>query len=175
MILFVYGGMYADMDAKCYQNLYHYMDESELMLIRSPNSPFRGITNFFMGSSARHPFLLAVLHAMTKSYYSVYHLAISSVGPLLSTGPALVALTFNRFIRQNPEYDMSTLLLPASIVRNDKKIKRLPQHIIAHFGHSAWVTNHGIIMDSMRIVILTAVILIMIYLIWCKPNKTICC
>jgi mannosyltransferase OCH1-like enzyme len=98
MILYRYGGLYADMDYYCVKpfdqvfNLY----KSSLYLVQTPNRSGEYVSNSLMFSEPHHPFWKSLLVEMEvqKSppiYYSK-HLCV-----MFTTGPGIVNRIFHRY------------------------------------------------------------------------------
>lgn len=166
MILLKFGGVYADMDASCCQNLDRYLEKYNLLLFRGL---LNAISNCIMAASTEHPFMNFLLNAMQKSYKGIWHMAVSGVGPLMATGPGLVTKCYKTFMRQYPSFKSSTVIIPKTAILTDETQTPNSRHLVAHFGHSTWVTNKGVIMDVVRG---TAICVVVVSLILSLPFIT---
>jgi mannosyltransferase OCH1-like enzyme len=81
-ILYKYGGIYADMDYKCFKNFYDLLPQDKISISESPYPNNEFIQNALMVSPAKHPFWLKVIEeAKNRTNYPV----------LVATGPVLLS------------------------------------------------------------------------------------
>ena len=81
-ILYKYGGIYADMDYKCFKNFYDLLPKDKISITESPYPNNEFIQNALMASPAKHPFWLKVIEeSKNRTNYPV----------LVSTGPVLLS------------------------------------------------------------------------------------
>jgi mannosyltransferase OCH1-like enzyme len=86
MILFKFGGIYADMDFECFTNFYDTLDQSKVNLAESPYKNNENLHNSLMASPQGHSFWLSVINN-AKSVCEIPDV-------LTSTGPRLLDKTY---------------------------------------------------------------------------------
>lgn len=115
MYLHKYGGVYADLDYECFDNIVDHLPQQEgVMLVESPLSLSEITQNSFMVAEAGHPFLYDVLlliseivsdvrdkhsvkYPFTKLYENVFFgRMLHTLSTLLMTGPATLDKAFVR-------------------------------------------------------------------------------
>lgn len=115
MYLHKYGGIYADLDYECFDNIVEHLPQQEgLMLVESPLSLSEITQNSFMIGETGHPFLLevqrliaeivadvrdkhSVKYPFTKLYENVFFgRLLHTLSTLLMTGPATLDKAFVR-------------------------------------------------------------------------------
>ena len=101
MILYRYGGLYADMDYYCNKSFDEVFSryKASLYLVQTPNGISKCVSNSLMYSMPRHPFWKCFLIEMERSkdtpiYYSK-HLTV-----MFTAGPGILNRTFNKFKKQ---------------------------------------------------------------------------
>lgn len=149
MLLYRYGGLYADMDYYCNKpfdevfNLY----QAPLYLVETPNGIGEYVSNSLMYSMPLHPFWKSVLIEMELSkdvpiYYSK-HLAV-----MFSAGPGMLNRVFNKYKRR---YTLKSwphkLFQPHKHTQNIYSLKDNEAYAI-HMSDGCW---HG--KDSLFIVL----------------------
>ncbi|CAH6421273.1 DXD sugar-binding motif protein [uncultured virus] len=61
LILHKYGGIYADMDIKCFKNFYNLLPQDKISLVESSYKENENLQNSLMVSPKHHPFWLEVI------------------------------------------------------------------------------------------------------------------
>jgi len=164
MLLIVYGGVYVDIDAECYTNMYHLMDKSSVILTQCKSLGYKYLNNFYLAAEATHPFFWFVLKRMESKHRGLMHLSHSVVSPLFVTGPALIASSYRKFARTQPLKSRSIKIINANLVKSD--IRDSGKFLFGHFSHAKWVTHSGLIVDVLRGAIsLFVVIVVAIFLL----------
>lgn len=81
MILYLYGGIYLDMDYEVLENFYSQLDPNHPSIVESPFPNMENLQNSLMASPARHPFWLKVLREMASSSTVFFHSVLDATGP----------------------------------------------------------------------------------------------
>lgn len=122
MLLYKYGGIYSDLDIVPNEDVFRYLKDGKIFLIKSANS-HNITTNMFMASEPGQPFWLEVLEA-TKCYLPFYavgkHLKV-----MMSTGPLMLSSVVEK-TKSIITYLPATLFNPSNIkeVDSGKSAKR---------------------------------------------------
>lgn len=124
-ILYIYGGVYIDIDTICYGNIDNFLDEHiEFMTpIDLNNSPYLGtynLSNGFIASVAKHPILL---NCIERVVYNVEN-NIVPFSNLDFSGPGVLGKSTNRFLNLNEEV---SFIGKQGITNNIKFLKFEPQ------------------------------------------------
>lgn len=98
MILYTYGGIYADMDLYCKKPIDKlFYDDADVYLLKSPNAGT--ITNCFMASKKGAKFWLYVIQVMTERARNPSPLWVSKhIIIMNTTGPAMLQSAYDEFI-----------------------------------------------------------------------------
>jgi mannosyltransferase OCH1-like enzyme len=98
MILYLYGGIYIDMDYEILSNFYSLLPIDKPSVVESPFPNVEKVQNSLMSSPPKHPFWLEVLREMASCSTIFYSSVLDSTGPrmldrvLERTGPSSVYL-----------------------------------------------------------------------------------
>ncbi|CAF0870043.1 unnamed protein product [Adineta steineri] len=87
IVLYVYGGIYLDLDIICLQSL----DQLRTFEFVIPKTMPVGLSNDFIVAQPRHPFLLQILNNLPKynrNYFTKYSTVMFSTGPMFLTQQA---------------------------------------------------------------------------------------
>lgn len=95
MIMYIYGGIYVDLDYNCLKSVEEIIGERDLVLVREPEEHENAmncqlISNSLMASTARNPFWLSVIDSI-KCKYSAICSSVSVPTAVHTTGPKLLA------------------------------------------------------------------------------------
>jgi mannosyltransferase OCH1-like enzyme len=86
-LMWIYGGLYFDLDFICVRSLDDYVETHDWLFCREPKDRSAvGVYSGLMGGQARHEFWLSVLHEMN----SRYRYSLMSSETLHMTGPILL-------------------------------------------------------------------------------------
>jgi mannosyltransferase OCH1-like enzyme len=151
LILYLYGGIYVDLDFECFKNMDPLLADTDLVLSYSSNVPV--ITNAIMMSKPRHPFWLRVLkhirRAPPKKWYE-----LSSLCVMRSTGPLMV----HRVAKKSGLFDdpRTTILkkqyfFPFNMMQKKQKLDHFPDAYGAHQHMCTWTNEHHAIRYSIYI------------------------
>jgi mannosyltransferase OCH1-like enzyme len=83
VILYHYGGIYADMDFECLKNFYHNLKPNTAYIVASPKT--HPSNNALMCSNVKNPFWLKVISECERQYKKYGH--IKQYNPIKLTGP----------------------------------------------------------------------------------------
>jgi len=157
LILYLYGGVYADLDFECFRNISRFL-KHDLVLSYSSNIPY--ITNAIMMSKPRHPFWIKLLKAI-KDAPPKRWIELESYYVLRSTGPVMV----DRVMRRTGVIDWKgTLILskkyffPFSMFQKRKRLQYFPHAYGAHQHMCTW-TNQQNVLKGVAIVSVGAIVL----------------
>lgn len=81
MILYIYGGLYLDMDYEVLCNFQHRLDPKRPNIVESPFPNVENVQNSLMASPPRHPFWLEVLREMASCSTIFHHSVLDATGP----------------------------------------------------------------------------------------------
>lgn len=126
-ILYKYGGIYADMDYKCFTNFYNIIPSDKISISESPYVHNEYLQNALMISPKNHPFWIqvieeAILRANDKSKNNYV---------LYQTGPVLISDIYYR------NKDMINVL-PKHLWNPDKDNQNESNIITKHYGSAVW-------------------------------------
>ena len=109
-ILYKYGGIYADMDYKCFTNFYNMVSSSKVSISESPHVQNEYLQNALMISPKEHPFWLKVIEKAKKraSFSTKPHDVLYETGPVLISdtyfeNPTMVDVLAKNYWNPNPE------------------------------------------------------------------------
>lgn len=159
LILYLYGGVYVDLDFECYRPLDSFL-HYDLVLSRSSN--LRCITNAIMMSAPRHPFWLKLLRTIQleppRKWYE-----LTSYYVLRSTGPVII----NRVAHEQGLFEQPGVKIlhrkfffPFNMLQKSRREARHhPDAFGAHHHQCTWTNDHTAIK-----VIVAAVVSLLIVL-----------
>ena len=81
MFLYLYGGIYIDMDFEILGNFFSFLHPSCPNIVESPFPNVEKVQNSLMASPPRHPFWLEVLREMASCSTVFYHSVLDATGP----------------------------------------------------------------------------------------------
>jgi hypothetical protein len=166
IILYLFGGLYIDLDFMCFKNLSPIIDRN-LLLVREPiefsAKNQTKISNSFMGSIPKHPFWLEWLDFICLSLKTNQNKTSGEVSNFTNvmntTGPANFGLFFSRSKYANIElvstcdiipltysYDGSNKIINECIHRNNNSNIISGDNYYKHFGnytHTKWFEGSG--------------------------------
>lgn len=155
IILYLYGGIYIDLDFVCYKNLSP-LCNNILLLVNEPsenNFYYNGkwnkkISNGFMGSSKKFNFWIELLdYIHDKTFPMKYDNVVSSV--METTGPIMLSKFFNNSIYSNIKLLSPCMIMPLishnilskDCGNNQKPIDKYYYKNIGNFTDTKW--NEG--------------------------------
>ena len=124
-ILYKHGGIYADMDYKCFKNFYDQLPSDKVSISESPYKENEHLQNALMISPKEHPFWIKVIEKATKR-------SGPGVDILKATGPVLVSDTYE----ENKHW---VNVLPVDLYNPHKDSPENEEYIAQHYGTSVWV------------------------------------
>jgi len=86
-MLYMYGGMYVDMDYMCYKNFWDIIPKDKICISESPFTHNEYLQNSLMISKPKHTFWLDVLEEASKRANSI---------TIIATGPNLITDLYNK-------------------------------------------------------------------------------
>lgn len=144
LILYLYGGIYVDLDFECYKNIGRFR-KYDLVFSYSGNAPY--ITNCIMMSVPGHPVWLKMLRAIQKAPAKQWY-ELKSYYVLRSTGPVMLDRVVNQWIDMQ---DTKVRVLPAkyffpfNMFQKYKQFRTFPQAFGAHHHMCTWTNDHNLL------------------------------
>jgi len=123
--LYKYGGIYADMDYKCFKNFHKLLPKDKVSIVRSPY-PWEHLQNAMMTSPPGHPFWMKVVDESKGR--------TKSKNILWSTGPMLIS---DVYFANSDDVNV----LPVDTYNPIKEAKDNPRMITRHLGTYSWVKD----------------------------------
>jgi len=160
VILYVYGGIYIDMDIKCLKNLNILLENNTYSAIFSvmPTAFFQQLILLFIGHSLNnliinngiifieknHPIMLETIKAAYNQRDTIYKHINNFLYIFYTTGPICLTNGVNNYTKTNPSSD-NILLLDSSYFENCLSINLdtcvPPEHAIGiHLYKGSWVS-----------------------------------
>ena len=99
-ILYVYGGIYLDMDMMCKKNLSHFLKYNFFFTNYAMQSWIKRYLNGIIGSRPQHPIFLTIF----KNIFLRKNIAHNVME---STGPGLFYYAVQEYVRNNPNNDIT--------------------------------------------------------------------
>lgn len=84
-VVYIYGGIYADLDTKCLVSANSWITDSEDLVV-GVETPHGALNNFVFAAASRHPALKTVLETLMDLYNSPYFLDKNSPTPVQDFG-----------------------------------------------------------------------------------------
>lgn len=81
MILYLYGGIYIDMDFEVLENFYNLLEPNRPSIVESPFPNVEKLQNSLMASPPGHPFWMEVLKEMASTSTVFFHSVLDATGP----------------------------------------------------------------------------------------------
>jgi mannosyltransferase OCH1-like enzyme len=105
-IIYIYGGVYADLDTQCIKPIESWVRDYELVISYEPPTA-DGIANFTFAAIARHPALLICLHRLMDRYNDPNFLdKLKPTGiPIQNFGQLAFAMGIKEYINLNHDDD----------------------------------------------------------------------
>lgn len=103
MILYLYGGIYIDMDMEVLRDFYHVMKGEDVYVVESPFPNVEKVQNSLMASPPRHPFWIAALRDIAGAAAVMRDSVLDCTGPRMldrvmeDHGRGVVILPFREF------------------------------------------------------------------------------
>ena len=130
-ILYKYGGIYADMDYKCFNNFYNIIPSDKISISESPYKYNEHLQNALMISPKNHPFWIKVINeAIPRSKDETKNEDI-----LYQTGPVLISDVYFK------NKDMVNVL-PKELWNPHKNDTNETNIITKHYGSVVWFNNN---------------------------------
>ncbi|CAK9066795.1 unnamed protein product [Durusdinium trenchii] len=140
-MLYLHGGLYADMDIELFQDPFPHLPAGRVSLVASPYVESERHQNSLMASAPRHPFWLAFVQEARRRFQnrSAYRTTWQLTGPQMLD--ALVEKTSSSWLH----------VLPAELFNQAMRSPgfRSPKIIARHFCTSVW--THEMHTESMRL------------------------
>jgi inositol phosphorylceramide mannosyltransferase catalytic subunit len=160
LILYLYGGIYVDLDFECYKNIDCFR-KYDLVYSYSGNMPF--ITNSIMMSRQNHPFWLSVLRTMQKQPPQKWY-ELKSYYVLRTTGPVMLDRVIQEysFVGDRVRILPSKYFFPFTMLQKYKRDHYFPQAYGAHHHMCTWTNDHQML-KGIGLVLIT---LISVCIVW---------
>jgi mannosyltransferase OCH1-like enzyme len=117
--LFVYGGVYADMDAECLRPLRDSLGRGDVILCRmGADAAFpHSVPNAVMASRPRQAFWLLAIRHMMQALETALAAGEPFPSPEALTGPVLLKKTYDAYV--SPDVDVATEIAPVFALLDD--------------------------------------------------------
>jgi inositol phosphorylceramide mannosyltransferase catalytic subunit len=160
LILYLYGGIYVDLDFECYKSIERFR-QYDLVFSYSGNAPF--ITNSIMMSRPGHPFWLKVLRQMQKMPPKKWY-ELKSYYVLRTTGPVMLHRVIQKynFSKDRILVLRSKYFFPFSMFEKHKRDHYFPQAYGAHHHMCTWTNDH----QMLKGLALVLVVVISLLIVW---------
>lgn len=120
-ILYHYGGLYVDLDAKCLRS-FEDLRSNQITLIGTPNASI--LSNYFMMGQRGHLFFKHCIDHLIYMSHSILHLKNSFLGAMMIAGPGYLSYRYISY--DDPAKDQTICLLDYCYFRGaDKKSQLL--------------------------------------------------
>lgn len=106
-LLYVYGGMYIDLDFETLKSFDRIEVNAPIVLSRSPNTPSYVTNDMMISRDERHPFWLAYLEEMCKEPGFLIRI-LRHVEVMHTTGPAALTRVMKAWPRKDEDIDVSS-------------------------------------------------------------------
>ena len=150
MILYIYGGVYTDLDTECFRPMTHLLENVTIGFGEEPPIPAKPIRigNAFLVSEKGNPGWLTILNEILTNTEEKES-AIETV--MHSTGPNRINRLFNRLKKENGAYGFPySQVTPVSkydmyryIFQGEKEVflEKIKQAYCAHYFFGSWDTK----------------------------------
>jgi len=146
LLLYRYGGIYADVDYCCVKPWDNVIDKykADVYLVETPNKINKNnvhVSNSLMYSKPNNPFWKSVFVEMQKSshvpvYYS-RHLAV-----MFTTGPGMLNRVYQKYKElYKVGYYPFKLFHPFGIIKDDKVATKISSYYAYHVGNGSWESS----------------------------------
>lgn len=107
-LMYLYGGLYMDMDIECLKPFGDYFDLDKVYLVEETSciSPYK-FNNFLIGSPQKHPFWLYVFKELEESMVNMQNFDTMHI--LESSGPGVVQRAYEKYCFRNSNEDFHIL------------------------------------------------------------------
>uniref|UniRef100_A0A6G6ABD4 Glycosyltransferase n=1 Tax=Borely moumouvirus TaxID=2712067 RepID=A0A6G6ABD4_9VIRU len=134
-ILYIYGGIYLDMDMVCRKNLEPLLQYNFFFTSYMFPKIFKRYLNGIIGSRKNHPIFLII-------FKNIFERKNNSNDVTNSTGTGLFYSSVMEYVKQNPNHDLTVLdkkfLHPCNLY-NDESCPYTCKHCyVAHTNYSSW-------------------------------------
>ena len=129
-VLYIHGGIYADIDTECNKpisNIINYDDDFVSML--AYRKPLFKITNAFIASIPRHPFVYSAINNIIKKINYCYYNRVNIKSPISLTGPSLLGKTLNILLNKK----LTNRLIEKPYIVFNKKVRLFNLHEKKYF------------------------------------------
>jgi len=155
LILYEYGGVYADLDYECIEPLDGLLENESCCLASDPEEHARIfnkshiVTNAFMAVEAKHPLFKVILEHLLSDDPAQYDMNDKFNYVLETTGPYMLTRVYDNY-----DFKEKVRLLPASVISpltknevalcikgymSDEELKRKLQDAVAiHYFYGSW-------------------------------------
>lgn len=165
IILYVYGGIYLDLDIKCLKSLDNLLQSKDLtnknIILSSLTYDFGQrviiflsghfntsnlVNNGIIMAAPKHPFILDLMIRVNKSKNNYYKYVNNSLYIFYSTGPIVLSKTVSKYIN-NPDTPNDIHILDQSYfeacdVHTVKRNCKVPENAIGlHIYEGSWISN----------------------------------
>lgn len=166
VILYVYGGIYLDMDMICKKNLSHFLKLNLFFTIDIFYNLYKRYLTGIIGAKNKHPLFLVILENMIKrKKYAYYYVPYSS-------GTQLFYDSVQQYIKNTNDNNISIIdrkyLHPCTILDDELCPYRCDTCYVAHINYSSWSPTLKIfkyVKKNIKIVLIIIIIIIFFLLI----------
>lgn len=155
LILYRYGGWYADMDYYCNRPLEEAMVKfkHDIYFVQTPNSTFLHdsdhISNSLMYSIPEHPYWKQVMVELQKNQDTIYYYYSRHLAVMFTTGPAILNRIYQKFRRTYKVKSLPYKLFhPFGIKDEILSLKNHPKVFTIHVSKSSWSERDTVFLNT---------------------------
>lgn len=169
-ILYIYGGIYLDMDMMCKKNLSLFLNNGFFCTSYIFPDLFKRYLNGIIGARKNHPVFMTIFENIFKRKNITKNITDS-------TGTGLFYDSIQEYIKNNPNHDIKIVdrkyLDPCNIYNNEKCKKSCTDCYIVHTNYSSWsptlkICKYIIKYKNILLIVIIIVIIIVILIIKSK-------
>lgn len=164
-ILYVYGGIYLDMDMLCKKNLSDFLNCGVFFTSYIYPNIFKRYLNGIVGARPKHPLFEIIL----KNIFETKHITKNVTN---ATGTGMFYKSVQEYIKKNPHHDIHIInqkyLNPCHMFSNEKCKYDCDECYIVHTNYSSWsLTNKFLVklLKRRKIIILIILLIIIFFLL----------
>lgn len=154
LILYVYGGIYADFDSKCVKNLTPLLDNKTFYITSDPHYSETSLNNSFIASVPKNEFVSLIIDfCFEKALYLKFNDRINAI--LNTTGPKMLNLLYEGY----PTKEQITILhykytSPLTQIDSYRLLKgsdspvlqdKIKEAFVIHYFMGTWVSDEMVV------------------------------
>lgn len=160
-ILYIYGGIYLDMDMICKKNLSVFLKNDFFITSYILPDVFKRYLNGIIGSKPLHPVFLIIFDKMNERLFDINNIT-------RSTGTDLFYYAINSYKKKDITIIPMKYLHPCNMYDNDDCANKCKDCYIVHADDSSWspsLKSAKKLIKNIHIILILIIIIIIIYLI----------